>query len=137
MSIRSNSGCSGGQESGWTLYLGESSASTVRTQRRSGFSGGVVEEQEQVEDEEENLSMVSDASSGPPHCKSPDSCNNETEYYSSFPTSSGTYSRTRSEEKKQKKCAKGKNGGRRSTASSLPVSNSADSAVKCILLSCD
>ncbi|KAK4745647.1 hypothetical protein SAY87_011959 [Trapa incisa] len=120
MSIRSNSGCSARQESGWTLYLDESSASAARTKRKSGFLGGVVEGQ--VEDEEEeNLSMVSDASSGPPHYKPEDF--NESEFYSSFTASSCAYSKTRAEEKKKQKekCAKGNNGGRgRSTASSLP-----------------
>lgn len=140
MSISSNSGCSREQESGWTLYLGESSASAIRTQRRSGFSGRVGEEQDQEEDEEENQSMVSDASSGPPQCKSDDSCNNENEYYCSpsFSTSSGTDSRTRNEEKKKKqkkKCARGNNGEKRSTASSVSVSNSADTDVWCALQS--
>lgn len=130
MSIGSNSGCSGGQESGWTLYLGESSASAIRTQRRSRFSGRVGEEQDQEEDEEENLSMVSDASSGPPQCKSDDSCNNENEYDCS-PSLSATDSRTRNEEKKKQKekCARGNSGGKRSTASSVSVSDSADTDV--------
>ncbi|KAK4770964.1 hypothetical protein SAY87_031496 [Trapa incisa] len=124
MSIRSNSGCSSGQESGWTLYLGEFSASAVRTQRQSGFQsgflGGAVEDEEE---EEENLSMISDASSGPSHYKYEDS--NEIECYTSFPASSSAYSRTRVEEinkkEMEKKYAKGNNGRRRSTStSSLP-----------------
>ncbi|OWM80608.1 uncharacterized protein LOC116210182 [Punica granatum] len=116
MSRRSNSDHSTGHESSWTKYLDESSASERWTERRSGFSGGQKEEQQH---EEENLSMVSDASSGPPHCKSEDSCNDENECSSSFFASTGTNAKTRNEKNQQKdKCAN-KNGGKRSTSSSL------------------
>lgn len=62
----SSSGC----ESGWTLYLGHSSASPqALSNQEHGFLGAgrnrVYDEEE--EEEEEDLSMVSDASSGPPH----------------------------------------------------------------------
>ncbi|KAL2537272.1 hypothetical protein Fot_18663 [Forsythia ovata] len=57
-----NSECSSGCESGWTLYLQQSSTS---------FSPYNVSKRVKVEheddDENEDLSMVSDASSGPPH----------------------------------------------------------------------
>ncbi|KDP41603.1 hypothetical protein JCGZ_16010 [Jatropha curcas] len=54
----SSSGC----ESGWTLYLDQSS------NQYQGFGGFVDGNYARVEgEEEEDLSMVSDASSGPPH----------------------------------------------------------------------
>ncbi|XP_020584254.1 uncharacterized protein LOC110027247 isoform X2 [Phalaenopsis equestris] len=53
---RSDSECSSGCQSGWTLYLGQSQESfTVSVRVRTG-----------EEEEEEDLSMLSDASSGPP-----------------------------------------------------------------------
>ncbi|KAL4278580.1 hypothetical protein GQ457_03G035030 [Hibiscus cannabinus] len=55
----SASQCGSGCESGWTLYLDQSSYSHTRYHK---FSGNFV-----VEDEEQDLSMVSDASSGPRH----------------------------------------------------------------------
>ncbi|KAL4333648.1 hypothetical protein GQ457_07G024840 [Hibiscus cannabinus] len=55
----SASQCGSGCESGWTHYLDQSSYSQTRYQK---FSGNFV-----VEDEEQDLSMVSDASSGPRH----------------------------------------------------------------------
>ncbi|XP_039023946.1 protein SOB FIVE-LIKE 6-like isoform X2 [Hibiscus syriacus] len=54
----SASQCGSGCESGWTLYLDQSSYSQTRFQRSGNFV---------VEDEEQDLSMVSDASSGPRH----------------------------------------------------------------------
>ncbi|KAL9415333.1 hypothetical protein AB3S75_043592 [Citrus x aurantiifolia] len=67
--------CSSGCESGWTLYLEHSSHRNA-----GGRSGGFCEEnyyeekkysvkhnEHVVDDDEEDLSMVSDASSGPPH----------------------------------------------------------------------
>ncbi|GMI82711.1 hypothetical protein like AT4G33800 [Hibiscus trionum] len=55
----SASQCGSGCESGWTHYLDQSSYSQTRYQK---FSENFV-----VEDEEQDLSMVSDASSGPRH----------------------------------------------------------------------
>ncbi|KAK8552040.1 hypothetical protein V6N12_040656 [Hibiscus sabdariffa] len=55
----SASQCGSGCESGWTHYLDQSSYSQTRYQK---YSGNFV-----VEDEEQDLSMVSDASSGPRH----------------------------------------------------------------------
>lgn len=59
--------CSSGCESGWTLYLDHSFLSSHR-----GGNGFVDEDVKRgknkvQEEEEEDLSMVSDASSGPPH----------------------------------------------------------------------
>ncbi|XP_022876761.1 uncharacterized protein LOC111394957 isoform X1 [Olea europaea var. sylvestris] len=59
--VFANSECSSGCESGWTLYLEHSSSS---------FSQYSLAKKVKVSDEEEeneDLSMVSDASSGPPH----------------------------------------------------------------------
>ncbi|XP_039050270.1 protein SOB FIVE-LIKE 6-like [Hibiscus syriacus] len=55
----SASQCSSGCESGWTHYLDQSSYSQSRYQN---FSGNFV-----VYEEEQDLSMMSDASSGPRH----------------------------------------------------------------------
>ncbi|XP_057488877.1 protein SOB FIVE-LIKE 5-like [Actinidia eriantha] len=58
-----HSECSSGCESGWTLYLEQSFLSPYPSE-----SGCYSEENRPVkdEDEEEDLSMISDASSGPP-----------------------------------------------------------------------
>ncbi|GMI78475.1 hypothetical protein like AT4G33800 [Hibiscus trionum] len=57
----SASQCGSGCESGWTFYLDQSFCS----QTWSGFESGVNGARFGGEDEEEDLSMVSDASSGP------------------------------------------------------------------------
>ncbi|KAL5561394.1 hypothetical protein UlMin_031141 [Ulmus minor] len=68
--------CSSGCESGWTLYLEQSFLSPNASHKGSGFVGknGFCDEYKDKrtqevdeEEEEEDLSMVSDASSGPPH----------------------------------------------------------------------
>ncbi|KAL0361077.1 UNVERIFIED_CONTAM: hypothetical protein Sradi_3792200, partial [Sesamum radiatum] len=64
----STSGCSSGCESGWTMYLDQLSNST--DQYRRAFLQNYKEKGEHVSreaEEAEDLSMVSDASSGPPH----------------------------------------------------------------------
>jgi len=74
--ISSASQYSSGSESGWTHYLDQSSLSENYLQRRSGVvedegKGGRMEEES-----EEDLSMVSDASSGPPHYDNEYCCQN-------------------------------------------------------------
>ncbi|KAA3462979.1 Peripheral-type benzodiazepine receptor-associated 1 [Gossypium australe] len=61
--------CSSGCESGWTSYLEQSFLSGNISHKSSGFCDerGKYKGKEEVVDEEEDLSMVSDASSGPPH----------------------------------------------------------------------
>ncbi|KAM7520926.1 hypothetical protein LguiB_019888 [Lonicera macranthoides] len=71
----STSECSSGCESGWTMYLDQSSNSENNRYPRSGEdyyrsreeNVGEDEEEEEEEEENEDLSMVSDASSGPRH----------------------------------------------------------------------
>ncbi|XP_015900515.3 protein SOB FIVE-LIKE 5 isoform X2 [Ziziphus jujuba] len=67
----SASECTSRCESGWTLYLDQSSISETQYQRDHGVLNygkkGGVEVEEEEEEEEQDLSMVSDASSGPPH----------------------------------------------------------------------
>lgn len=58
----STSECSSGCESGWTAYLDQSSNSTYEMYKSSKRSKRVT-----LQDEDEDLSMVSDASSGPRH----------------------------------------------------------------------
>ncbi|KAJ8762567.1 hypothetical protein K2173_008006 [Erythroxylum novogranatense] len=63
------SGC----ESGWTSYLDQSSLSKTQFQGFGEYNVG--EDYARFEDEEEDLSMVSDASSGPPHyCEDDEYC---------------------------------------------------------------
>lgn len=61
--------CSSGCESGWTVYLEQSLLTQNGSHRDNGFYGECKEIRVQDEEEamEEDLSMVSDASSGPPH----------------------------------------------------------------------
>ncbi|ESW32920.1 hypothetical protein PHAVU_001G028800 [Phaseolus vulgaris] len=73
--ISSASQYSSGSESGWTHYLDQSSLSENYFHRR----GGVVEyegKEARMEESEEDLSMVSDASSGPPHYDNEYYCQN-------------------------------------------------------------
>ncbi|KAF3446538.1 hypothetical protein FNV43_RR11718 [Rhamnella rubrinervis] len=63
----SASECSSGCESGWTLYLDQSFVSETQFQRNGETVGYGEKGAREVEVEEEDLSMVSDASSGPPH----------------------------------------------------------------------
>ncbi|CAI9763069.1 unnamed protein product [Fraxinus pennsylvanica] len=71
----SNSECSSGCESGWTMYLDQLSNSTNHYNRASD-NYSYREKGAYVYDgqEDENLSMVSDASSGPPQFQ--DDCEN-------------------------------------------------------------
>ncbi|KAI4389861.1 hypothetical protein MLD38_002035 [Melastoma candidum] len=78
----SASDCSKGCESGWTVYLNESwplspeewhSSAGRGYPREDGFYRGRTKDEEE---EGENLSMVSDASSGPPSREVEDDCSN-------------------------------------------------------------
>ncbi|XP_057469046.1 protein SOB FIVE-LIKE 5-like [Actinidia eriantha] len=62
----STSECSSGCESGWTMYLDQSSNSIDQLQK-SGCRYKPAHVEDYEEDEDEDFSMVSDASSGPPH----------------------------------------------------------------------
>ncbi|THF93952.1 hypothetical protein TEA_017642 [Camellia sinensis var. sinensis] len=81
----STSECSSGCESGWTNYLDQSSYSAAEQFQKDGSEdcryklGANVEEN----GEDEDLSMVSDASSGPPHFQEDDGedCFDETGYF--------------------------------------------------------
>ncbi|KAL4271375.1 hypothetical protein GQ457_13G020500 [Hibiscus cannabinus] len=75
----SASRCGSGCESGWTFYLDQSFSS----QTWSGVNGARF----MAEDEEEGLSMVSDASSGPRQCYCQDyaECPDENGSFSSHP----------------------------------------------------
>ncbi|XP_059311281.1 protein SOB FIVE-LIKE 5-like [Lycium ferocissimum] len=67
--LGADSECSSGCESGWTLYLENSYLPSCS--KGNNFVNGEDEkslkQKLEEEDEEEDLSMVSDASSGPPH----------------------------------------------------------------------
>ncbi|GMI88303.1 hypothetical protein like AT4G33800 [Hibiscus trionum] len=68
-----DSECSSGCESGWTNYLEQSFLSANPSKKKNGFKTKKTgfrdgnRGKQKVEEEEEDLSMVSDASSGPPH----------------------------------------------------------------------
>ncbi|KAI4375063.1 hypothetical protein MLD38_012975 [Melastoma candidum] len=72
----SASQCSKGCESGWTVYLDESS-SHFPVESNGGGKKSKADDDDEEEEEEENLSMVSDASSGPPSHEVEDECSNE------------------------------------------------------------
>ncbi|KAK4390423.1 hypothetical protein Sango_2105600 [Sesamum angolense] len=80
----STSGCSSGCESGWTMYLDQLSNSTDPYRR--AFVQNYKEKGERVNreaEEAEDLSMVSDASSGPPpHLHEHYACENQ--YYAGY-----------------------------------------------------
>ncbi|KAK3000505.1 hypothetical protein RJ639_022313 [Escallonia herrerae] len=68
----STSECSSGCESGWTMYLDQSSNSGDRYRRTGGEGGRSRGRNGNVGEEDEDLSMVSDASSGPRHFQEDD-----------------------------------------------------------------
>ncbi|KAL2318432.1 hypothetical protein Fmac_032308 [Flemingia macrophylla] len=75
MDISGASQYSSASESGWTHYLDQSSLSENYFQKR----GGIAEYEgkgARMEESEEDLSMVSDASSGPPHFDNQCYCKN-------------------------------------------------------------
>ncbi|KAJ8571112.1 hypothetical protein K7X08_038084 [Anisodus acutangulus] len=67
--IFADSECSSGCESGWTLYLENSVLPPLTSCKDNNFSHLCEDEKfvKTEQEEEEDLSMVSDASSGPPH----------------------------------------------------------------------
>ncbi|KAK9165359.1 hypothetical protein Scep_000550 [Stephania cephalantha] len=108
-----SSECSSGCESGWTMYLDHSSSPNHFEREGDGFigSGGFrcqgykgkhVEEEEEEEEEEveEDLSMVSDASSGPPHLNEYDQ--DYCDEYGYFSTPSAATALARKSDKRQK-----------------------------------
>ncbi|XAR48432.1 hypothetical protein NMG60_11031254 [Bertholletia excelsa] len=100
----STSECSSGCESGWTTYLDQSSYYSDQFQKVSEdcrYRGAKLEGFE--EDEAEDLSMVSDASSGPPHLQEVEECINQSGY---FCYGSSGYERAEERKKKEKKKTK-------------------------------
>lgn len=101
--------CSSGVESGWTLYLdndddeyGSSISTELHRKNPGNYRSGWGRKGE--DDESEGLSMVSDASSGPPYFKVEDwSCH----------LSGGGGSLTGSEKNGEKKDKRQKSSGRR------------------------
>ncbi|KAL0322987.1 UNVERIFIED_CONTAM: hypothetical protein Sangu_1918000 [Sesamum angustifolium] len=98
----STSECSSGCESGWTMYLDQHSNST------DPYSRGYVQNYEEkgvyvnYEDEEdEDLSMVSDASSGPPHFHEYENCGVDTQYYGYSPPGSEDKKKTKQKSKRK------------------------------------
>ncbi|XP_022766445.1 uncharacterized protein LOC111311335 [Durio zibethinus] len=103
----SASQCGSGCESGWTLYLDQSSYSQTRYQN---FGGNFDEDyggkgaRFVVEDEEEDLSMVSDASSGPRHyCEDYKGCLDENGSFCSAPVAPEPSKKSDKNKKKIKK----------------------------------
>ncbi|GAB4839286.1 hypothetical protein Ancab_028813 [Ancistrocladus abbreviatus] len=86
MDMSGNSEWSSGCESGWTGYLDESSPSpnpcqSDKSDRNAHENYRVKSTQVEQDDEEEDLSMVSDASSGPPHLQEFDDCFDRSGYH--------------------------------------------------------
>ncbi|KAK6939730.1 hypothetical protein RJ641_029261 [Dillenia turbinata] len=99
----SNSECSSGCASGWTLYLNQSSQDYENHENLSyqDYNRG---KQEYVDDDgdgndDEDLSMVSDASSGPPNMNEHENYNDESGFYCSGSSASAL---VKNSEKKQK-----------------------------------
>ncbi|KAF5955496.1 hypothetical protein HYC85_008352 [Camellia sinensis] len=108
----STSECSSGCESGWTMYLDDydhqSSYSADQFKKNGGrdVSEDCGYKSANVEDfdEDEDLSMVSDASSGPPHVRGDE--DDETEYFCCG--SSASEQANKRKKKKQFKAQRGK-----------------------------
>ncbi|XVF39791.1 hypothetical protein PTKIN_Ptkin01aG0060600 [Pterospermum kingtungense] len=87
----SGSQCGSGCESGWTLYLDQSSYSQTQYQKFDGdfdedYGGKGARFVVEDDDDEEDLSMVSDASSGPRHyCEDYEECLDENGSFCSAP----------------------------------------------------
>ncbi|XP_052190410.1 protein SOB FIVE-LIKE 5-like [Diospyros lotus] len=104
----STSECSSGCESGWTMYLDQSSYSEDQFQKAGGriaseefrYKAATVEGSY----EDEDLSMVSDASSGPPNFQE-DDCFDDGTGYLNFGSSASEQKKKR--EKKKKKSREG------------------------------
>ncbi|KAK3231210.1 hypothetical protein Dsin_003091 [Dipteronia sinensis] len=98
----SSSGC----ESGWTLYLDQSSLSKNQCYSIGGIvdeEGNVRDHEKVEEEEEEDLSMVSDASSGPRHyCEDDEDCFYENGCFSSPPSASELAKKSKNKKKKIK-----------------------------------
>ncbi|KAI8014036.1 hypothetical protein LOK49_LG05G03262 [Camellia lanceoleosa] len=83
----STSECSSGCESGWTMYLDDYDHQSSYSADQFKKNGGRVVSEDcgyksanvKDFDEDEDLSMVSDASSGPPHVREDE--DDETEYF--------------------------------------------------------
>ncbi|GAA0158887.1 hypothetical protein Leryth_025267 [Lithospermum erythrorhizon] len=73
----SNSECSSGCESGWTMYFNQYSEETMRSKGDYINNGDYI-----IKEEDEDMSMVSDASSAPPHLHEDDNCFVTNEYIS-------------------------------------------------------
>ncbi|CAN4122545.1 unnamed protein product [Withania somnifera] len=98
----SGSECTSGCESGWTMYLDQLSNSADQYNRRD-FSNknhyGIYKTEYVDEDQEdEDMSMVSDASSGPPHFHEEQYCFNENGY-SFYPSASENTKKTKEKRK--------------------------------------
>ncbi|KAG9153066.1 hypothetical protein Leryth_012335 [Lithospermum erythrorhizon] len=84
----SNSECSSGCESGWTMYFDQHSESHQGQYNRNDEEETLRSKREHINDdyieeqESEDLSMVSDASSGPPHLHEDEKCYVRNEYIS-------------------------------------------------------
>lgn len=92
----STSDYSSGCESGWTMYLDQNSNSTdpysrdfyAKYEEKAAYTYAIEEE------DDEDLSMVSDASSGPPHCR-----HYENSQYYGYATEDKTKSKSKSKNK--------------------------------------
>ncbi|KAH1267846.1 hypothetical protein HKD37_01G002911 [Glycine soja] len=87
--------CSSGCESGWTLYLEHSFQLNHNASSHTTSQLFKDKQAKKEEAEEEDLSMVSDASSGPPHLHLPDAQDNGSFYSASKAANLGKRSKKR------------------------------------------
>ncbi|KAK4434348.1 hypothetical protein Salat_0597600 [Sesamum alatum] len=100
----SNSECSSRCESGWTMYLDQHSYSTDPYSR--GYHVDKYEDKgvyvNYDDQEDEDLSMVSDASSGPPHFNDYENCAVDTQFYGYSPPVSEDKKKNNNKQQKSK-----------------------------------
>nr|GMD88948.1 GTP pyrophosphokinase [Ipomoea batatas]GMD91379.1 GTP pyrophosphokinase [Ipomoea batatas] len=103
MNISGSDEYSSGCESGWTMYLDQHTNYSADQYNSNATGAGVYGGKVAFSGEDEDLSMVSDASSGPPHFHDVDECYVQSDYvcYSSaFELRKGKQKKKKSEEQR-------------------------------------
>ncbi|CAI9115871.1 OLC1v1016882C4 [Oldenlandia corymbosa var. corymbosa] len=100
----STSEYSSGCASGWTMYLDPFSSSNVQWNRSMEYDNDFQSKgPNYVDEDEEDLSMLSDASSGPPHFHHDEDSSEETRYNSTMTISESKRSKNRMKVKEKKR----------------------------------
>lgn len=106
MNITGSDEYSSGCESGWTMYLDQHTNNSADQYNSNATGAGVYGGKVAFSGEDVDLSMVSDASSGPPHFHDVDECYVQSDYvcYSSaFELRKGKQKKKKSEEQRGSK----------------------------------